>query len=210
MQVHVLPPQCEAAGAVTRMNAARAEQQRAVTPDRTAPTQHVEVGVRLEPGDVALHADRSGQRAAQRKVRDPAGQAVERERIGADIGEDAEYFRAGVETDDAADETDRPHAIVMTQRAAEHRVLQRPGERARGVELPLKIESGDESPDRADVDPAGCYGERLERQPRLISPFPRIWLSGHPGTSESRNDHAVSIFKALTGPSTIVCPVRRP
>ena len=63
----------------------------------------------------------------------------------------------------------------MTQRAAEHRVLQRPGERARGVELPLKIESGDESPDRADVDPAGCYGERLERQSRAAEtdfPFP--------------------------------------
>src|SRR5206468_11647474 len=60
LQVHVLPPQREAAGAVTRMNAARAEQQRAVTADRTAPTQHVEVGAIR--GDGTLLLDRKSTR----------------------------------------------------------------------------------------------------------------------------------------------------
>src|SRR5882762_10638949 len=81
-----------------------------------------------------------------------------------DVAEDAEDFRARVESHNAAQHAHRPLTVVMAQRSAERRVLQGAGERARRIELSLQIESGDESPDRTDVDPAGFHGKRLEGQ----------------------------------------------
>src|SRR2546422_5233253 len=82
------------------------------------------------------------------------------------VAEDAEDFGARVESHNATQHAHRPLAVVMAQRSAEHRVLQGAGERAGRIELSLQIESGDESPDGADVDPAGFHGERLECQSR--------------------------------------------
>ena len=164
MEVDILRVQREVAGAETRMHVARAKQQRPVAAHRSAPAQHREIGMRLDAGEVAVHADRSGQRAAQRERGDPAGQAVERQRIDADIGEYAQDIRASVEADDAADGACRALAIVMAQGTAEHRLLQRAGERTGGVELSLEVEPRHEPPDRADVDAARVHGEWLKRE----------------------------------------------
>src|SRR5882672_6251797 len=82
------------------------------------------------------------------------------------VAEDAEDFGARVESHNAPQHAHRPLTVVMAQRPAEHRVLQGAGERARRIELSLQIESGNQSPDRTDVDPAGFHGERLEGQSR--------------------------------------------
>ena len=100
----------------------------------------------------------------QREAREPAGQTVERQGVGAHIGEHAQDSGAGVEPDHAADDAGRPLAIVMAQRAAEHGVLQRAGERPGGVELALEVEPRHEPPDRTDVDAAGFHRERLKRE----------------------------------------------
>jgi len=45
---------------------------------------------------------------------------------------------------------------------------------------------------------------------RFTSPFPRMRVSGHPETSESRNDQSVSSARAASGPVARVCPLSRP
>ena len=45
---------------------------------------------------------------------------------------------------------------------------------------------------------------------RFTSPLPRSRVSGHPGTSESRNDQSVSSVSAVSGPVATVRPLSRP
>src|SRR5207244_12931424 len=78
------------------------------------------------------------------------------------IGEDAEDRRARVERNDAADDTRGPVAVVVTQRPAEARVLERTGQRAGRIELALEIEGRYESPHRAEIDARGFERRRLE------------------------------------------------
>ena len=87
LQVHVLCVQRELACAVDRQTVGRAEHERAVTAHRAATTEHRDVGVRVERGQIAVQPDRSLQRATQREPFDPARQSGERQRIGADIRE---------------------------------------------------------------------------------------------------------------------------
>src|SRR5438309_7358319 len=94
----------------------------------------------FETGERAVEADRTGERASEREVARPAAQAVERQRVSMHIGEDAEDRRARVERNDATDDTHGPVAVVVTQRPAEARVLERTGQRASGIELALEIE----------------------------------------------------------------------
>ena len=86
------------------------------------------------------------------------------------IGEDAEDRRARVERNDATDDTHGPVAVVVTQRPAEARVLERTGQRASGIELALEIEGRYEPPHRAEIDAPGFDRKRLEGQlvPRQV------------------------------------------
>ena len=146
------------------MHAPRAEEQRPVAADRPAAAQHPEVRMRFDTREIAAHADRPSQRAVQWETREPAGQSVEREGVGADVRKDAQDVAPEVETDGAVDEADGTVAVVMAQRAAEHRVLERAGECTRRIELALEIESRHEAPHGADVDASRCHLEGLKSQ----------------------------------------------
>ena len=120
--------------------------------------------MRLETGQAAIETDRAGKRATQWEVANPAGQPIECQRVSMHVGEDAENRRARIERDDATDNTHRPVAVMVAQCATEIRVLERPRQRASGIELALEIERWDESPHRTDIDASGCDRKRLEGQ----------------------------------------------
>ena len=163
--------QREVAGAIAGMRAASAEHQRPVAAHAaSAPPQHVEVDVRFEPCDVAAQPDRPGECAPQRKMRDPSGEPIERQRVGADVGGDPEDVGAGVEPDDAADDAHGTVAVVMPERATEHRVLEGAGQRSARIQLALEIERRDEPADGGDVEARSRHRERLKGEifPRHI------------------------------------------
>src|SRR5258705_5958753 len=119
------------------MHVARAEQPRPVTAPRAAAPEHREIGMCLYAGEIAVQADRSGERAPERERGHAAGQAVERQRIGVHVGEHAQDIGAGIEPNDTAYDARVSVALVMPQRTAEPCILERAGERAPRVAFAL-------------------------------------------------------------------------
>ncbi len=164
LHAHVGRAPGKCANPIDGMRGGLAEQQRPVAPDRAAAAKHREIGMGFEAGEGAVQADCAGERTSEREVARSAAQAVERQRVRTHVGEDAEDRRARVERNDATDDTDRPVAVVVTQRPTEARVLERTGQRASGIELALQIEGRYEPPHRAEIDAPGFDYKRLEGQ----------------------------------------------